>query len=97
MLIFAAIQLAIVLFAIVPLLISLAAGRLSDTLGCRGDESGANPCMLWSLDIGAQLYHAGVFGWLILASLPAGVVLWVAHSLSTLVCLIRWPRRRSAA
>ncbi len=96
-LIFAGTQLAIVVFAIAPLLVSLFAGHLGGTLGCRVDESGAHPCMLWGFDIGEQLYSAGVFGWLMLASLPAGVVLWVAHILYTLVCLIRWRRRRSAA
>ncbi|MES1950632.1 hypothetical protein S4A8_07235 [Salinisphaera sp. S4-8] len=92
---FLAVQLAIVLLAIAPMLVSVAAGQLGAALGCTVNEAGPHPCPLWGMDIGNTLSTAGVFGWLTLATLPAGAILWLAHILYTLVRLVRTYRQRS--
>ncbi|MES1924086.1 hypothetical protein [Salinisphaera sp. T31B1] len=94
---FVVVQLAIGISAIAPWAISAGAGALGQTLGCRVDESGVQPCYLFGADIGGVLYGAGMFGWLILASLPAAFVVWIAHTLYTLVRLVRWQRRRACS
>jgi hypothetical protein len=93
---FLGIQAGILLFAIAPVVIAVAAGQLGNALGCRVDESGAYPCPLWGMDIGEALYSAGVFGWLTLATLPAGALLWLAHIGYTVIALLRRRLRRGA-
>ena len=93
---FFGVQAGILLFAIAPVVIAVAAGQLGNALGCRVDESGAYPCPLWGMDIGEALYSAGVFGWLTLATLPAGALLWLAHIGYTVIALLRRRLRRGA-
>lgn len=93
---FFGVQAVILLFAIAPMAIAVAAGQLGNALGCRVDESGAHPCPLWGMDIGEALYSAGVFGWLTLATLPTAALLWLVHVVHTLITRLRRRPRRTA-
>jgi hypothetical protein len=64
----------IVVLAALPVLSVTLAGVLASANGCRLDEGGAHPCVIAGTDYGDTLYTLGVLGWLMLVSLPLGVV-----------------------
>ena len=64
----------IVVLAALPVLSVTLAGVLASANGCRLDEGGAHPCVIAGTDYGDTLYTLGVLGWLMLASLPLGVM-----------------------
>jgi len=70
----------IVAFALMPLISAISAGFVAQSLGCRLDESGSHPCMLWGSDIGDTLLVFFVMGWFELLTLPLGglaLLLWL--------------------
>ncbi|WPC73026.1 hypothetical protein [Vibrio porteresiae] len=64
-------------FSVVPLLSVMVAGAIANIKHCLLDEGGANPCIIFGIDVGDILYSMLVFGWLMLVSLPLGSVLTI--------------------
>lgn len=64
----------IVVLAALPVLSVTVAGVVASANGCRLDEGAAHPCLIAGADYGDTLYTLGVLGWLMLASLPLGVI-----------------------
>jgi hypothetical protein len=54
----------------VPLLNVIIAGTIATQMGCRVDEAGIYPCIVFGMDIGPLLAVMGVSGWLMLVTLP---------------------------
>lgn len=78
-----------VLVALAPLLMTLIAGLIADSLGCRLDESGSYPCLVGGVDIGELLSLLGVMGWLSLVTIPFGAL---AGLIFAILALIGWSR-----
>lgn len=62
------------LVALLPGLFLVLGGLLASALGCEVDESTVQPCWLWGMDLGGFLYAALVSGWLLMLSVPLGVL-----------------------
>lgn len=82
---------AIILFAFLPVLSVLIAGITAQMSGCQVDEGSVHPCMIAGFDAGELLYSLTVLGWLMLATIPAGLIMLVIWMLAFLVHL--WRRR----
>lgn len=78
-----------IVFAALPLLVTIGAGLIASALGCKLDESGTSICLLGSLDIGGDLSTLGIVGWLSLITIPIGAL---AALLSVFVALAGFSR-----
>ena len=70
----------ILVLAALPLVLTLIGGSLASANGCQLDEGSIHPCIIAGVDRGELVYTLGMMGWLMLASLPLGVValgIWV--------------------
>lgn len=70
-----------------PLLGVLLASAVAGANGCRLDEAGSYPCVVAGVDVGGLLSTLFVLGWLMLVTLPAGIVVGA-------VGLVLWLSRR---
>lgn len=68
------ILLAVLLFALGPVIGVVIAGTISSANGCVLHEGFANPCRVLGMDVGGFLYALGVLGWLMIATIPLGAV-----------------------
>lgn len=64
----------ILLLALAPLVSVLAASFIAGANGCPLDEGSPHPCLIAGSDWGETLYTMAVAGWLMLLSLPLGVI-----------------------
>jgi len=64
----------ILLVAFAPLLGVMWVGFVADANGCRVDEGSPHPCIVNGEDIGQTLYSVGVMGWLMIATIPLGLL-----------------------
>jgi hypothetical protein len=86
------VYLVLVLFTVAPILSVAIAGAVARFCGCRLDEGGPHPCILWGVDVGGLLYCMGVAGWFMLLTLPLGALAILAFTLE-----LRRDRKRRAA
>ncbi len=84
------ILLAILLVALGPLIGVVIAGGIASANGCVLHEGFANPCVVLGVDVGGLLYAMGVLGWLMLATIPMGVVALLAWLLILGLHYWRW-------
>jgi hypothetical protein len=87
----------IVLFAAMPVLLTLAASVVAGALGCRLNEGGVHSCVLFGHDIGGALNTMFVSHWFAYTTIPgavAALVVWIVVALILLV-LRRWRRRQT--
>ena len=82
---------AIVAFA--PVGSVVACGLIANTLGCRVDEGSVHPCVIGGKDYGQLLYTLGVMGWLMLVTLPAGVLAFAAWLIVLVLHRSAWRKR----
>ena len=83
---------AITVLALFPLLSAITAAALAGINGCALDEGSPHPCLILGSDWGNTLYNMSVAFWMMLFTLPAGVLLFIVW----LVVLIThlWRRRK---
>ena len=93
LLIHAAVIFVILLVAFSPLISVAIAGSIADANGCVLHEGYVNPCIVNGQDMGETLYAMGVMGWLMLATIPLGLIAVVAY---LLIVLVVWLIRRSS-
>src|SRR5437763_729624 len=79
--------------AMSPVASVIVAGWIANTHGCRLDEGSVHPCVIGGKDYGQLLYALGVLGWLMLVTLPAGLVVAIIWLLVLLVHLSRFRKR----
>jgi len=82
---------AIAVFTFFPLLSAVAAAMLARVNGCPLDEGNPHACLILGSDWGETLYGMWVRIWLMLFTLPAGVLLFV---LWLVVLFVHFWRRR---
>ena len=86
-----------VLFAILawtvwPIVSVAIGGSIASANGCTLNESGPHPCIVNGKDIGSQLLTLGMMGWLMLVTVPTGLI---ALAVYAAILLITWLVRRS--
>ena len=72
--------LAILLFAVFPVISVMLTSFIATPLGCKVSEAAIHPCVVTGVDIGGVLNFMGVLGWLMLATLPIGAIclaIWI--------------------
>jgi hypothetical protein len=75
-----------------PLFVSLLAGGVATLAGCGLHEGNAQPCSIVGVEVGEVLYAAGLTGWLLLVTVPAGAMATVVYLIFEFT---RWLDRRS--
>ena len=83
----------IVVFAIMPLVIAIAAGMFGASMGCRVDEAGFYPCPVLGQDVGAALGLMFVSGWFVFFTLPLGAIAAMVWLAVAVVIFIRRKRK----
>lgn len=61
-----------------PVGLAMLAGLVAGAAGCTLNEGAAHPCVIAGVDIGGALYFFGMMGWLSLATLPLGAIVFLA-------------------
>ena len=93
-LIHALVILLILLVAFAPLLGVMWVGYVAEANGCQVDEGSPHPCIVNGKDIGQTLYSVGVMGWLMIATIPLGLLAaGIYLAIVVIVYLIRRARR----
>ena len=68
-----------------PIASVLIAGTIASWNDCTLHEGFSNPCLVNGTDIGPQLYQMGVMGWFMLATIPMGVIAFIAWTIGWVV------------
>jgi len=92
LLIYCAALVTIAVFTLLPLLSAMTAAMLAGVNGCPLDEGSSHSCLILGSDWGETLYNMLVVGWLMLFTLPVGVLLFVVWVVVLVVHL--WRRRK---
>jgi hypothetical protein len=85
----------IVLVALAPVGSVVACSAIANAYGCKVDEGSAHPCIINGKDYGKLLYTLGVMGWLMLVTLPAGTLAFIAWLIILTLHRARWRKRRA--
>ena len=86
----------IVLFALAPMGSVVACGLIADANGCKVDEGSVHPCIINGQDYGHLLYTLGVLGWLMLVTIPGGLVAFVTWLIVLILHRESWRKRFGA-
>jgi hypothetical protein len=87
----------ILVIALAPLVSVIVASEIAAAHGCQLDEGSVHTCIVNGEDWGQTLYMMAMFAWLLIASLPIGVILggiWLIILIMHL--LIRYRARKDA-
>ena len=87
----------IVIFTTAPLISALIAGSIATANDCRLDEGSIHTCVVNGRDLGPTLYSMGVFGWLMIATIPIGLVVFAVYLVIMVIVGIILNRRRKNA
>ncbi len=93
---------ALVIFTILciafsPLISVAIAGGIASANGCQLDEGSVHPCVVNGKDMGETLYTMGVMGWLMLATIPIGLIIVTLYILVVAgYYIVRWMMRKKA-
>ncbi len=85
----------IALFALFPLISALTSISIADAAGCRVDEAGAYPCVIFGTDFGELLGFLFVLGWLGMATIPLGFLCFLVWTGFVIARVIRKRRRQT--
>jgi hypothetical protein len=80
-------------FAFAPIGSVLVCGAIANAYGCKVDEGSVHPCIIKGQDYGHLLYTLGVLGWLMLVTLPAGLLAFVIWLIILILHRERWRKR----
>lgn len=81
--------LAIVLFALLPIISVMASSGIAALGNCHLNEARAHPCEIVGIDVGGLLAFMFVAGWLALMTVPIGAVALLVWLMIALVLFIR--------
>ncbi|BDP43147.1 hypothetical protein DAETH_31160 [Deinococcus aetherius] len=76
------------LFTFGPLLGVLLSSWVAGANGCRLDEAGTYPCVVAGVDVGGLLSTLFVLGWLMLVTIPVGVLVGLGGLVAWAVLLV---------
>ena len=85
----------IALFAGAPILSLAIAGTIAQWNGCTLHEGFVNPCVVGGTEVGQTLYTMSVLGFMAIATIPIGIVLFLVWTAAWLFWALR-KRRRAA-
>jgi len=71
----------LLLFTVFPIISVVIAGGIADHFGCELHEGHTSPCVIFGVDRGDTLYAMGMFGWLMLLTLPCGAIAMGAYAI----------------
>jgi len=80
----------IVLLSALPLIGALIAEWLAQSNGCALNEGSTNPCIIMGADWGEALYTLFVLGWLMLATMPLGMVAIMVMIVVLIIHYLAW-------
>jgi hypothetical protein len=86
----------ILAFAFAPIGSVILCAVISNAYGCKVDEGSVHPCIVNGQDYGHLLYTLGVLGWLMLVTLPAGLLAFVIWLIILLLHRASWRKRHAA-
>jgi hypothetical protein len=86
----------IVLFAFAPVGSVILCSAIANAYGCKVDEGSVHPCIIGGHDYGELLYSLGVLGWLMLLTLPGGLLALVFWLIALILHRVTWRKRFSA-
>jgi hypothetical protein len=86
---------ALLLFTIAPILSTFLADLIAAIFGATLNEGSVHPCLVGGYDLGPLLSSMSEYGWLMLITLPVGIVLILALTIS-LVLARRLESKRKA-
>lgn len=80
---------AILLFALAPLLPGLLGGIIADANGCALNEAGVHPCMIGGSDYGETLHFMFMLGWFGIITLPLGASALIVRFIDLIIVVVR--------
>ena len=86
----------IILFAFAPIGSVMACAVLANAYGCKVDEGSVHPCIVNGHDYGHLLYTLGVMGWLMLVTIPGGLIAFAAWLVVLIWHQTKWRKRLAA-
>jgi hypothetical protein len=86
----------IILVACAPIGSVMACAAMANALGCKVDEGSVHPCIVNGHDYGHLLYTLGVMGWLMLLTIPAGLVAFAVWLVILIWHQTKWRKRFAA-
>lgn len=86
----------ILMVALAPIGSVMVCGWIANAHGCKVDEGSVHPCVIGGKDYGPLLYTLGVLGWLMLVTIPAGLLAGAIWLIILILHRARWQRRVSA-
>jgi membrane-associated phospholipid phosphatase len=63
----------VILYTVAPILSVCVVAVIAGVCGCKVDEGGPHPCIIFGMDIGPLLCQMGVLGWLMFVTVPSGL------------------------
>jgi hypothetical protein len=86
----------ILAFAFAPIGSVILCGAIANAYGCKVDEGSVHPCLVNGQDYGHLLYTLGVLGWLMLVTIPGGLLAFVIWLIVLIIHRASWRKRFSA-
>jgi hypothetical protein len=81
-------------FAFAPLASVLLCAAIANAYGCKVDEGSVHPCVVNGQNYGDLLYALGVMGWLMLVSIPGGLVAFVGWLVFLILHRAAWRKQK---
>ena len=85
----------IVAFAFAPIGSVMLCAAIACAYGCKVDEGSVHPCIINGHDYGELLYSLGVMGWLMLVTIPGGLVAFVGWLIVLILHRASWRKQAS--
>jgi len=85
----------IVILSGFPLFSVILTYLIADANGCSVNEAFVQPCVVMGTDLGEMLYTMGVMGWLMLVTLPFGMLAFPVWLVFLIVHLVAHNRAQS--
>ena len=83
-------------FAFAPIGSVMLCGAMANAYGCKVDEGSVHPCIINGKDYGHILYTLGVLGWLMLVTIPGGLLAFVIWLIVLILHRASWQKRFAA-
>jgi hypothetical protein len=83
-------------FAFAPIGSVILCGAMANAYGCKVDEGSVHPCIINGQDYGHLLYTLGVLGWLMLVTIPGGLLAFVIWLIVLILHRASWQKRFAA-
>ena len=83
-------------FAFAPIGSVMLCGAIANAGGCKVDEGSVHPCIINGHDYGQLLYTLGVLGWLMLVTIPGGLLAFAIWLMVLILHRASWRKRFAA-